>query len=427
MAKATAIIPEISRAVTCPFCALLCDDLAIRNERGRLTVLENGCPRARAGFQKALAENYPRIKGKKASMEAAVKAIKRRLKKARAPLIAGLGVDAGGMRQIMRLADHTGAILDHMHGDALIRNTLVLQQQGWISATLAEIKNRADLIVFAGADAGAYPRFFERVIWNSKALFNAGSRELVYIGDRLNTRPGIAPGGERPALLPCKTDQIGEIFSTLRAILAGVDIGPDEVAGIRLKTLRALAEKMKAARYGMIVWSAADLDIPHAELTIQSICELVKYLTRFTRFAGFPLSGADGAATAHNICAWQSGYPLRVSFNKGYPDYDAHRYSTDHVLQNGEADALLWVSSFGPAHDPPRADLPTIVLATPDTRLDFTPEVFIPVATPGVDHGGQLFRADHVVALPLKRLRHSPYISVGALLEEVTDGLGAKA
>ena len=91
------------------------------------------------------------------------------------------------------------------------------------------------------------------------------------------------------------------------------------------------------------------------------------------------------------------------------------------MLQDGEADALLWVSSFGPAHAPPRAAVPTIVLTTPDTRPDFTPEVFIPVATPGVDHGGQLFRTDNVVALPLKQVRHSPYPSVGALLARLTD------
>lgn len=421
MEKTANTIPAISRAVTCPFCALLCDDLAIQNERGRLTVLENGCPRAKAGFERAPVESYPRIKGKKASIEAAVKAVKQRLKKARTPLFAGLGVDAAGMRGIMRLADQTGATLDHMHGAALSRNTLVLQERGWINTSLAEIRNRADLIVFAGTDASRYPRFFERAVWPSKALFNSGRRELVYLGEGLNTRPGIGPGGERPALLRCKTEQIGELFSTLRAILAGVEIDARAVAGIGLPTLRALADRMKAARYGVIVWSAADLDIPHAELTIQGLCELVKDLNRFTRFAGFPLGGADGAATAHNVCAWQSGYPPRVSFNRGYPDYDACRYSTERMLQDGEADALLWVSSFGPAHAPPRAAVPTIVLTTPDTRPDFTPEVFIPVATPGVDHGGQLFRTDNVVALPLKQVRHSPYPSVGALLARLTD------
>ena len=428
MEKTVNSIPEISRGVTCPFCAMLCDDLTVRNTRGRLVVLENGCQQARAGFQKAPVENYPQIKGKKASTRAAVAEIKRILKNARTPLIAGLGVDAAGMRQVMRLADRTGAILDHMHGAALSRNTLVLQEQGWITTSLAEIRNRADLIVFAGADAGRYPRFYERLVWNQKALFKTGKkRELVYIGAGLNTRPGIGPNGRPPALLPCRTGQIGELVSTLRALVAGADIDADAVAGVKLEALRALAEKMKAARYGVLVWSAADLDIPHAELTIQSLCGLVKCLTRFTRFAGLPLSGADGAVTANTICAWQSGYPLRVSFNKGYPDYDAHRYSIDNVLKNREADALVWVSSFSPAHDLPRADMPVIVLATPDTRLDFTPEVFIPVATPGVDHGGQLFRMDNVVALPLKQVRHSDCLSVSALLARVTDGLGVKA
>lgn len=178
---------------------------------------------------------------------------------------------------------------------------------------------------------------------------------------------------------------------------------------------------MKSATYGVIVWSPAELNIPHADLTIQNFTETVKYLTRFTRFAGFSLAGNDGATTANAVCAWQSGYPLRVNFNKGYPDYDAHRYSTRNVLKNKEVDALLWISSFSSNVNPPRASIPTIVLATPDTKLNFKPDVFIPVSTPGVDHTGQLFRTDSVVALPLKQVRQSPYASVNSILKQVIE------
>ena len=423
MDKTIKITAAITRDVTCPFCGILCDDLVIQNQSEKLKILENGCPKAMAAFEKDVPKHNPKIKGKNASLDNAIDAICRILKKSRTPLIAGLGSDAGGMRQVMHLADKTGAVLDHMHGNALIRNTLVLQDLGWITTTMSEIRNRADLIIFAGTDATNFPRFFERAIWNKHSLFNLknDNRQIVYIGDNLNTKAGKNPNGKRPTVLNCKMEQIGEIFSSLHALVSGVKLDVKEVAGIKIKTLEILAEKMKSAKYGVIVWSPAELNIPHAELAIQNFTEVAKYLTRVTRFTGFSLAGNDGATTANAVCAWQSGYPLRVNFNKGYPDYDAHRYSTRNVLKNKEVDALLWISSFSSNINSPRASIPTIVLGTPDTKLNFRPDVFIPVSTPGVDHTGQLFRTDSVVALPLKQVRQSPYESVNSILKQVIE------
>ena len=81
----------------------------------------------------------------------------------------------------------------------------------------------------------------------------------------------------------------------------------------------------------------------------------------------------------------------------------------------------LRCSSFSSNTNAPRASIPTIVLATPDTKLNFRPDVFIPVSTPGVDHTGQLFRTDSVVALPLKQVRRSPYTSVHSILKQVIE------
>jgi formylmethanofuran dehydrogenase subunit B len=414
---------KVTRDVVCPFCGILCDDLVIENQDDKLSILKNACPKATHAFETELPKVSPKIKGKNVPLEDAVAEISRILKKSRTPLIAGLGTDVGGIRQVMELADKTGAVIDHMHGDALLRNTLVLQDLGWMMTTMAEIKNRADLVVFAGTDATNFPRFFERTISNKDSMFKSkeDKRQIIYIGDKLNSKPGNSPSGKRPTILKCKTEQIAEIISCLHALVTGATLDVKEVAGIKVSTLQKLAGQMKSAKYGVIVWSPAELNIPHAELTIQNFCEFIKYLTRFTRFAGFSLGGNDGSTTANSVCAWQSGYPLRVNFNKGYPDYDAHRYSTRNVLKNKEVDSLIWISSFNSNVNPPRASIPSIVMATPDTKLNFKPDVFIPVSTPGVDHTGQLFRTDSVVALPLKQVRQSPYASVNSILKQVIE------
>ena len=361
MSKASQHTPVKVDEVACPFCGLVCDDLSVQSENNQLFITKNGCATSKVEFENPIADANPMLAGKTVSLDDAIARASEILSDSNTPLFTGLGTDAGGMREIMNLADECGAVLDHMHGNALIRNTLVLQDLGWIMTTMAEIKNRADLIIFVGTDTTAYPRFFERLVWNDKSMFGLkhDDREIVYIGEELNTKPGISPTGKKPTVLKCKNQDINEIISTIHALSSGANLDVENIAGIKANVLEKMAVKMKQAKYGVFVWAPAELTMPHAELTIQSLTELAKYLTRETRFAGFTLGGNDGATTANSLCTWQSGYPLRVNFNKGYPEYDPNRYTTSNVLKNKEVDSMLWVSSFSKQHKPPKASIPS--------------------------------------------------------------------
>jgi formylmethanofuran dehydrogenase subunit B len=57
--------------------------------------------------------------------------------------------------------------------------------------------------------------------------------------------------------------------------------------------------------------------------------------------------------------------------------------------------------------------------------MEFTrePDVFIPVATPGVDATGHCYRADKVVALPLRKLRDSTLPSAAHALDAIRAAL----
>ena len=414
---------KIHRGVPCPFCSLLCDDLIIENHAGNLTVKENGCPRAIDHYQQVQPDIKPAINGKAATLDEAILQISKILKSSHHPLFSGLGTDIGGLRSAFQLADKTGAIIDHMHAEGTTRNTLVLQDLGWMMTTLTEIKNHADLIIFAGTDAiSKYPRFFERFVWNKNALFNnnTSKRKIIYIGEGLNTEPGISPDGEQPTIVECKKEEIGELTAILHATFAGDKVNLDNLSNKRLKELKLLANHITNARYGVLVWAPGELDFPHAELTIQAFCEMVKFINRTNRFSCLSLGGNDGGTSAVNVSTWQSGYPLQVSFSKGYPVYDPSRYSTENVLKNNEADTMMWISSFSTDIKPPKTKIPTIVLATPTTKFDSRPDVFIPVGTPGIDHNGYLFRTDSVVSLPLKQVRQSEYSSVKDILDRVS-------
>ena len=408
--------------VSCPFCSLLCDDLIIKNSGGQLHVERYGCTKAIAGFERSVIKTSPRIQGREASLKEAVDCTARMLRAAKQPLFSGLGTDVAGLRAVLPLAERTGGILDHMHGDAETPHVLALQEGGWMSTTLTEIRNRADLIIFAGTDVVSdFPRFFERIVWNSHGLFDLKpeQRDIIYIGRHLNTAPGRSPKGRKPLHIECDQRRLPEIVSVLRTLLRGDAIQVRSVAGVSISVLQTLIERMQKARYGVLVWVPAALDFPHTDLAIQVFYELVKDLNKTTRFSGFSLGGNDGGITATNVCTWQSGYPLRTGFSRGYPKYDAWRYSTKSLLEHGTIDTLVWISSLSTQPPPVGSETPTIVLGVPQFKFSEEPDVFIPVGTPGVDHNGQLFRCDNVVALPMRTLRQSPLPSVASVMTAI--------
>ena len=208
------------RNVTCPFCSLLCDDLSVRAERGRLYVSDNACQLARRGFAAPLPPPEARLKGVPVPVEQAVTTASRLLKHSGKPLIAGLGIDVNGIRAALRLAEKTGAALLHTDERHAANNLKVLQTRGGIMTTLAEVKNRADTVIFVGDNVtGDYPRFIERFINNPYSLFTGKSKKLACLG-----RPG------REELEQCNThapvvisdcgDDIADNLAILRAKLA---------------------------------------------------------------------------------------------------------------------------------------------------------------------------------------------------------------
>jgi formylmethanofuran dehydrogenase subunit B len=327
----------------------------------------------------------------------------------------------------MSLADKAGAVVDHMNSNGSMRNIQVIQNSGWQITTLAEVRNRVDLLVIVGTDiVSMFPRFFERQVWNKESMFGqeTSKREVVYLGGRnVNTAAGIAPDGRQPEVLPCDMERLPDVIAALRALVLSKPLHAGEVAGIATAELAKLAERLKAAKYSVVAWAASPLDFPHAELTVQNITELVKELNRTTRSNGLPLGGIEGDMNANQVSTWISGYPMRTSYARTYPEHDPFHFSTERLLASDEADALLWVSSFNPERPPPRTGLPTVVFGHADMQFEQEPDVFIPVGMPGADHTGIMFRTDSVVSLPLEQLRNSTLPTLGEVLTAIEQAL----
>ncbi|MGH6737045.1 MAG: formylmethanofuran dehydrogenase [Methyloceanibacter sp.] len=399
--------PELFENVACPFCGMICDDLAVERTDKGLKVRKAGCGRAIAGFERKLPPSSPLVRGKNVTQAEAIAEAAKLIGEAALPLYGGLATDVEGMRAVMALAERSGGVIDHALSEAQYRNFKVLQSVGWTMSTLTETRNRADLLIIAGSDVAAlHQRFFERIAAPAESMFGvtAPKRTIVVIGKGLDKAARAAGAGE-VVTLPCKPERAGEVVGALRARLRGFTLKPTlDIDGVKLADIDALAERCKAAKYGVVVWAPPALDFPQAELTVDQLAGLVKDLAPTQRFAGLALGGAEGAVTAASVATWQSGYPMRVSYASGAPDFDPYRYAIARMLADGEGDLLVWIASYSPDLVPPVTKLPVIVLGTPGIKLPKSTQVFIPIGTPGVDHAGRLIRVDSVVSLPLKDL-----------------------
>ncbi len=421
----------------CPFCGLACDDLTLVADDNGVRAAGPACARATRLFATVGAplqgQAQAWIDGQPALLEAAILRAQQHLGAARAPLFGGLSTDVTGMRALMDLADQRGAVLDHMNAEGKLRNLRTVQDAGWITTTLSEVRNRSDLVVCFGTDvATRYPRFFERCVCVDDTLFAASplQREVVFVGAPAEAVAAVMQtDGTRAAVtmttIDIAVDRLPEAAALLRGLVAGT-LPPELVTDLPLAALRTLAERLRAAQYGVIVWVAADMDWPHAELTIQALTGLIGTINQTTRCAGLPLGGSDGDFSADAVMLWQTGYPYRTSLASGTGQYDPVMNATAALLTRNEVDLLLWVSTFDPARSvPDTGAVPLVALTGVGTPVLPGAAVQIQVATPGVDASGYYFRADKVVALPLRAVTDRQLPTVAQLARRFASGLGA--
>lgn len=382
--------------------------------RGADEVPVEQCPRARAALARLAGGVAPSasIDGAPAAHDAAIRAAAERIGRSHQPLFAGLGTDIAGARALYRLAARTGAICDHADGAQLVHGLRALQDRGQYTATLAELRSRADLIVCVGTPAAArFPRFFRRA-----GIGQAGSpcRRLVFVGC---AAPAVDADGVEVDALPGS----GDVFADLQQLAALV---AQQWLREADPALRSLAGQLHAARYAVLVWEAGTLPRAGA-LVVEALNRIVGTLNRSTRAATFALGGSDGGHSVTQTLTWLGGLPIRTRITPRGLQHEPHRYDTHRLLAQRAVDALLWISSFDPERLPPPAVLPRVVLGPPAMarHLQAQQTVFIPVATPGLNADAHLFRTDGPVVLPLPAARNDGLAGVAEVLDAITQRL----
>ena len=384
--------------VTCLGCGCACDDITVVVRADRIAEARNACALGAAWFGDGQVPREIRGNGRKTSLERAIGAAAQILKGARRPLVyVAADVSCETQRGAIAVADRLRAALDSLAASAA-PGILAAQRRGRAGATLGEIRQRADVIVFWGVDpAERYPRFSSRYAIDPRGLdAPAGRKSRTVIAVDVGQALGPADADARVAVA---SDDEVEALALMRAVVQGRISGDDS----RFRPFTDLARRMMQGRYVAIVADAepgpasADPDRSEALVTLAQALNGPTRCALSTLRAGGNRSGADAVFT------WQTGFPFAVDFAPGHPTYRPHA-AAGTLLGAGEVDAVLVIGSPGSLPDEVAkglASVSTIVIGPRASAATFQPAVAIDTGVAGIHEGGTAFRMDDV-PLPLR-------------------------
>jgi formylmethanofuran dehydrogenase subunit B len=431
--------PTVIEPVTCLVCGCLCDDIRVVKHGESITEAGNACALGsewllrdwsyQAGKPAAL------IKGQPVEAGEAVVLAARLLMQAKAPIILGLGRSTNEtVAAALELADRIGAVVEPGDGGSSTPRHLAFSRAGRVSATLGEVKNRADVVVFWGADPLlSHPRHWQRYSVEPKGRFipegRAGRTVVVVDQERTATA--------EQADLFVKIDEHNqfEVLWVLRALVRGVALDAirvQSIACLDLERLRALGDRLMGARYGAFFHGPMLTrgTMTEAAATVEAAYGLVRDLNRQTRFVILGMGEPGNSTGAEAVLTWQTGFPSSVDLGAGYPRSLPGVTSASERLRLGEADLAFIVGAFAPEQLDATARehltrIPRVVIAPADEveSWPMAADVICCAAIPGLEDEGTVMRIDGV-SLPLRPIRPSRFLTerqwLGAISQQLT-------
>jgi formylmethanofuran dehydrogenase subunit B len=239
-------------------------------------------------------------------------------------------------REMAGLADRLGATIDGLTSDTVAGGLLAAQRRGRATATLGELRHRADVVVFWGVDpTERYPRFLERFL-EPRPSWSSG-RKIVSVD--VGRDRGPAASHERFSVDPDdEVDAVRVLHAAVNHSSAG------DVPG-SLEPFVELGRTLAAnARYAAFVFDAEPGERPRDPALAEALIALVQALNGPTRAALFALRGGGNRNGFESLLTWQTGYPFAVDFATGVPVYRAETTTTER-LRRGRYDVALVVGS----------------------------------------------------------------------------------
>jgi formylmethanofuran dehydrogenase subunit B len=404
-------------SVTCLGCGCGCDDLVVEVAGGRVASVAPPCPLAQAWFGDGRVPSVVRRAGADVPLDAALADAAELLAGASGRVLVVLApeITSEAQRAGLALADFLRARVETTTSGPAAAGLLTAQRRGRTGATLGEIRNRAELVLFWAVDPGArYPRY-----WSRYAPEPVGTH--VPLGRKGRTVIGVSVGRDRgPAgadvELALEPDQEVPALSVMRAVAQGNALG--ELAP-PLKAAADIGALLVKARYSAIVHEAEPAAEPARDAYHgEGLLALAQALNGPSRAALSPLRAGGNRSGAEVVLTSQTGYPMSVSYGSGVPRY--RPTSAGLAEAAAEAAAILVVGDAAALSESVGAvagRTPVVIVGPRASEAPFTARVAVDTGIAGIHDGGTAYRMDDMplrLRPPLRAER-----SVAAVLSDL--------
>jgi formylmethanofuran dehydrogenase subunit B len=453
----------VMKAVTCPVCGCLCDDIELTVQDGKIVKVKNGCAMSESKFLgyngHRLLKPLIRKNGElvKASVKEAMTRAAEILADADYPLLFGWSsTSCEAIRVGLELAEEVGGVIDNTSTVCHGPSALSIQDVGIPTCTLGQVRHRADLVIYWGSNPwSSHPRHIERYTnfsdgrfekneWRgylskvkastARKKFDSALRKVLpKAGTPVPSTimkepyPALLKGGRKLIVVDVRRTRTAEIadyfvqiepnkdyelFQALRTLIRDGEMDVDEVAGVPLEYLEEIAEVMINCSFGVIFFGLG-LTMSSGKLrNVDAALSLTRDLNERTKFMILPMRGHFNVTGADTVFTWQTGFPYAVDFSLSYPRYNPGETTAVDVLLRQESDAALVIASDPVSNFPRRAaehlcKNPLIVIDPHMNATSQMADVVFPSAFVGIEAEGTAYRMDHV-PLPLKRVVRPP-------------------
>jgi formylmethanofuran dehydrogenase subunit B len=401
------MILEKHTDVVCPFCGTLCDDIEVHIENGRVMEALNACKLGNSKFMsmnkkhRHLIPMFREGDGfSETTIEDAVARVAQMLVDAKRPLLYGWATTECEAHSVgIELAEEVGGVIDSCASVCHGPSVLAIQDVGFPSVTLGEVKNRADLDIYWGSNPmHAHPRHMSRYSRYPRGYFRERGqqdRTVIVIDVRKTDTAGIAD-----KFLQVSPGDDYELVNAFRTLLNDGEI-PDEVAGVAKKDIVDALELMKSCQFGMLFFGVGITMSPGKHRNIDNAISMVVDLNKYTKFNLMPMRGHYNVTGFSEVLTWQSGFPFGVDYTRGYPQYNPGETTSVELLVRGEVDAAFIVGSDPAANFPKKAvehlaKIPSAVIEPHETPTTYLCDLKIPSAIAGIEVSGTAYRMDGV-------------------------------
>jgi formylmethanofuran dehydrogenase subunit B len=411
----TAMSKKIIPNVVCTFCGSTCDELQVTVEDGKVVGVRSGCSSSLSKFlnynvKRQLAP-LVRKNGElhETSYEDAIRISAEILANARYPLLYGWSSTSNEASRVgLELAEWAGGVMDNTttvcHGPTL----LAVHDIGEISASLGEIMQRADLVIYWGSNAvHSHPHHVMRYSAMSKGRFRLSrkDRTMVVVDVRKTDTAKLAD-----QFIQITPNSDYEFMCALRMAVRGDELEQDVIAGVPAERIEELAELMISCQFGVIFFGLGLTMTQGMHRNVDVALSLVRDLNARTKFLIMPMRGHFNVNGANQVSAWVTGYPYAVDLSQGFPRYNPGDTTAVDLLARGDCDAALVVASDVVSNFPVEASrnlakIPVITIDPHPSSTTLVSEVVFPTTIVGIETGGTIYRMDGVA------IRTKPVVS----------------